>query len=203
VSEAEPRRYRPRRREELEPEQQALHDRIVGGPRAAQAAVVPITDAEGRLLGPFGPMTLAPAIGEAVQSVGAALRFAGTLDAATKEAAILLVGARRHCEYEWVLHVDAARAAGLDEGQLARLAEGELPSETGPADPDVLRLVIRLLDGGPISDTEYARAVDALGESALAEIVWLVGYYSMLALALRVFDPPIGSDRRAPWKTAE
>ena len=70
-------------------------------------------------------------------------------------------------------------------------------------DPDVLRLVIRLLDGGPVSDADYARFAGTLGEAALAEIVWLVGYYSMLALALRVFDPPIGTERRAPWKRAD
>jgi len=195
-------RYRLHAREELDAAQQALHDRIVGGPRASQASVVPIVDAEGRLLGPFGPMTLAPAIGDAVQGVGAALRFAGTLDAATKEAAILLVAAKRQSEYEWVLHEAAARAAGLDDAALDRLAEGELPAADGPADAQVLGLVDQLLDGGTLSDADYSAAVDALGEAVLAELVWLVGYYSMLALALRVFDPPIGTERRAPWKDA-
>ncbi len=193
-------RYRPRTRDELAPAQRELYDRIVDGPRKSQASVVPITDAAGALLGPFGPMTLAPAIGDAVQAVGAALRFAGALDAATKEAAILLIAAKRHCEYEWVLHEAAARAAGLDEAALGRLAEGELPAAGGQADPAVLGVVDSLLDDARLSDAGYAAAARDLGEPTLAEIVWLVGYYSMLALALRVFDPPIGTERRAPWK---
>ncbi|MBN9188869.1 carboxymuconolactone decarboxylase family protein [Microbacterium sp.] len=192
-------RYRPRTRDELDPAQRMLHDRIVDGPRRAEASVVPITDADGRLLGPFGPMTIAPVVGDAVQGVGAALRFASTMDARTKEASILLVAARRRCVYEWVLHHDAARAAGVPADAVALLRAGTVPTGIDAETDAALVVVDRLLAASALADEEYTSALAALGEVVLAELVWLVGYYSMLALALAVFDPPLGEGVADPW----
>lgn len=192
-------RYRPRGRDELDPAQRALHDRIVDGPRRAEASVVPITDGDGRLQGPFGPMTIAPVVGDAVQGVGAALRFATSMDARTKEASILLVAARRRCVYEWVLHHDAALAAGVPAAAVALLRAGTVPTGIDAGTDAALAVVDRLLAASALTDDEYASALAALGEVVLAELVWLVGYYSMLALALAVFDPPLGDDTRDPW----
>jgi 4-carboxymuconolactone decarboxylase len=197
-------RYRPRRRDELDDAQRAVHDRIVDGPRRSQASVVPVADADGRLLGPFGPMTLAPAVGDAVQQVGAALRFATTMTARTRESAILLVAARRRSAYEWVLHEGAALAAGVTSDAVASLREGAMPTPFGVGDDGgetdaALAVADRLLAASALTDDEYADAVGALGETILAELVWLVGYYSMLALALAVFEPPFGPGMADPW----
>ncbi|WP_344183218.1 hypothetical protein [Kribbella lupini] len=58
-----------------------------------------------------------------------------------------------------------------------------------------------MLQTGTLGDADYVGTVEMLGERALAELVWLVGYYSMLALAMTVFDPPhpltAGSDSSA------
>ena len=40
-----------------------------------------------------------------------------------------------------------------------------------------------------LSDEEYSAGVEALGQERLAELTWLVGYYSALALSLAVFRP--------------
>ena len=193
-------RYRLRGPEELDERQRELYDAIVQGPRRSQAAVVPIVDAEGRLLGPFGPMTIAPVVGDAVQAVGAALRFGTTMTARSKEAAILLVAARRRCAYEWVLHEAAAVAEGLDPEALRTLGAGAVPAGLGAETDAVLAVVDRLLEAGTLTDAEYETGLGALGERIVAELVWLVGYYAMLALALAVFDPPLGGEARPPWR---
>ena len=53
-------------------------------------------------------------------------------------------------------------------------------------------VVTAMLRSGRVDDAEYERVADGLGEEVLAELVWLTGYYSMLALALAVFAPPVG-----------
>lgn len=184
-------RFTPRSRDELDPDQAALHDRLTSGPRAGAAAVVPLTDAAGRLIGPFGPMTIQPVIGDAVQAVGAALRFSSSLSARTREAAILLVAAARECAQEWTLHQPAATAAGLDEDDLDDLRHGRVPASSPPQEREVLSVVAFLLRDGDLDDDAYARANAELGERVFAEAVWLVGYYSMLALALRVWRAPV------------
>jgi alkylhydroperoxidase family enzyme len=196
-------RFQPRGRDELDPDQRSLHDRIVDGPRRAQASLVPLTDAQGRLVGPFGPMTIAPGVGDAVQQLGASLRFATAMCARTKEAAILLVAARRRCVYEWMLHEGAAVAAGIDSTAITALRAGRPPGGLGQETDAALAVVDRLLDAGALTDGEYTRAMAELGEVMLAELVWLVGYYSMLALALGVFEPPLGGAAPASWEQDE
>jgi len=182
-------RFVSRPREELDPEQQALYDLIASGPRAAQRGASPFLGPRGELLGPFGPMTIAPAIGEAVQSVGAALRYRSSLSPLVREASILLVAVARDSGFEWIAHVGLAAEAGLEIAQLDEIRAGGLPSGLGEPESIALEAVAELLAAGRLADASYARAVAALGDRALAELVWLVGYYSMLALALAVYTP--------------
>lgn len=183
-------RRRPLAPDRLDPQQRALHDRIVSGPRRAQTELVPIVNAEGALLGPFGLMTIAPQLGEAVQEVGAALRFRGGLSPVLREASILLVAVHRGCAFEWIAHAGAAERAGLAEAQLAALRRGDVPDGLDPDDAIALRVVRMLLVSGTLEETDYREALAALDERRLIELVWLCGYYSMLALALAVFRLP-------------
>lgn len=176
---------------DLTPEQRVVYDSIAHGPRAS-TPVIPITDDQGRLLGPFGLMTIAPAIGDAVQGVGAAIRFAGTLSALVRETAILTVAAHFRCDFEWFAHRAAALDAGLDDIAL------EAIRSTGPAvldDPAATAraAVLDVLQTGRLSDETYAQAVARFGAEGLAELVWLTGYYAMLAMALGAFDPELPS----------
>ena len=179
------------RPEELDAERAALHAEIAGGPRRGQAGVVPLTDEDGRLLGPFGLMLLAPRIGSAVQAVGAALRFDRSLSPRSRELAILTVAAHRRSEFEWLAHERAAREAGLGAAQLQALLDGEVPAELEPVEAVVVRTVGRLLADGGLDDDGFTEAVSALGTESLAALVWLVGYYATLAIALATFRPPL------------
>ena len=180
---------------ELDEERARLHAEIAGGPRRSQAAVVPLVDDDDRLLGPFGLMLLAPRIGSAVQALGAALRFDESLPPRYRELAILAVAAHRRSEFEWLSHEHAARGAGIREDQLQALLDGAVPDGLEPAEETVVRTVRRLLDDGELDDDAYAGAVAALGTETLAALVWLVGYYSMLATALATFRPPTATAR--------
>ena len=182
-------RYPLRPPGELEPDQRALHDRIATGPRASTPAV-PLVDASGALLGPFAVMTIAPAVGDAVQALGAALRYAGTLTPLVREGAILLVAAHHRCEFEWIAHEGAARAAGLGDEALGMIRRGGTPSGWSPTVDGAFAAVAAMLAAGRLDDAQYDRALTELGVRALAELVWLCGYYSMLALALATFEPP-------------
>jgi len=174
---------------ELAPAQRALYDAITGGPRASQAGTVPITDADGQLLGPFAIMLLSPAVGNAMQQVGATIRFGTALTGRERELAILTVAGALNSEFERLAHVPAARGLGLTERQIdaalaGRTADGLLADEA-----IVGRLALTMTVDRTLSDEDYADAVGALGHERLAELTWLVGYYSALALSLAVFRP--------------
>jgi alkylhydroperoxidase/carboxymuconolactone decarboxylase family protein YurZ len=176
---------------ELDDDRRALYSLIADGPRRAQARV-PLVDDAGRLLGPFGLMLLSPRIGAAVQSVGAALRFDADLPPRLRELAILTVAASVGSPVEWAAHEGAALDAGADPGQLQHVLDGRLPTGVEPAELVGLRVVRALLAARTLDDGLYAEALAALGESGLAAVVWLVGYYQMLATALATFRPAQG-----------
>lgn len=169
--------------------QRALYDAIVGGPRKAQHDQVPITDESGRLLGPFGLMLLAPEVGDAVQRLGAALRFDGVMSVRCRELAILATARAIESGFEWWAHERAALAAGIDVGQLQRVLDGEEPIGLDETELTVVRLASLLSRDRGLADADFGEAERVLGRAGLAELIWLVGYYTTLALALDVFAP--------------
>ena len=181
---------------EMDDAQRRVHDAIANGPRRGQRrqGTVPIMDDAGRLLGPFAVMLLAPSVGGPLQEVGAALRFATDhgaplLTDRERELGVLAVAAAHRCDFEWRAHEAAARKLDLTTGQLADIADGLVPGGLTDSEAMVCRLAAIMTRDRALADDEYAAAVALLGRPKLAEVTWLVGYYSALALALAVFRP--------------
>jgi 4-carboxymuconolactone decarboxylase len=174
---------------ELAPAQRALYDAITGGPRASQAGTVPITDADGQLLGPFAIMLLSPEVGNAMQQVGAKIRFGTALTGRERELAILTVAGALSSEFERLAHVPAARGLGLTEPQIDAALAGRAADGLSADEAVVARLALAMTVDRTLSDEDYSGGVRALGQERLAELTWLVGYYSALALSLAVFRP--------------
>jgi 4-carboxymuconolactone decarboxylase len=174
---------------ELAPAQRALYDAITGGPRASQAGTVPITDADGQLLGPFAIMLLSPEVGNAMQQVGATIRFGTELTGRERELAILTVAGALNSEFERLAHVPAARVLGLTEPQIDAALAGRTADGVSADEAMVARLALAMTVDRTLSDDDYSGGVGALGQERLAELTWLVGYYSALALSLAVFRP--------------
>jgi len=172
---------------ELGPEQRSLYDAIVGGPRGSGPQLFELADGEGRLNGPFGVMLHSPAVGGALQELGAAIRYRSVLGDRLREIAVLAVAAHWSSEFEQYAHEALGRRAGLTDTQLAALAAGAEVGFDDPAEAVGLRLVRALLGAGDLTDDEYAEGHRVLGDQALVELTALVGYYATLALQLRVF----------------
>jgi AhpD family alkylhydroperoxidase len=174
---------------DLDDAQRALYEAITGGPRASQAGTVPITDEAGRLLGPFAVMLLTPEVGNAVQQVGAKIRFAAALTARERELAILAVAGVLRSDFERLAHEPAALRAGLTQDQVNAVLSGQVPNGLSAYEALIGRLAQAMTADRNLSDDDYAAGVAALGRERLAELTWLVGYYSALALSLAVFRP--------------
>ncbi len=178
-------RIRPLAPAELSPAQRELYDAIGSGRRAQGPQHFALLSDDGSLRGPFNAFLLSPAIGRALQALGAAIRFESGLDDRMRELAILLVAARWDCAFELEAHEAVGRAVGLTDAELAALRAGDVSMFA--ADEAIAgRVVIQLLDGD-LDDEAWAVASTALGESVVFELSTLVGYYATLALQLRVF----------------
>ncbi|MFG1648212.1 carboxymuconolactone decarboxylase family protein [Amycolatopsis sp. NPDC049252] len=184
--------------DDLDPEQRALYDEITGGPRATGPQRFPLVDAAGRLAGPFNAMLVAPPAGQALQALGAAIRYSTTLGDRIRELAILAVAARWDSAFEWYAHEPHALAAGLTEAQVEAVRRGEIPALADKTERAALRFVSALLREEDVDDVTYAEIVPIIGNRMAVELTTLVGYYATLALQLRVFRvaDPAGSGPR-------
>lgn len=170
---------------ELTDAQRALYDAITGGPRAAGPQHFPLTAADGSLRGPFDALLLSPAVGTALQEVGAAIRYRTRLSDRARELAILLVAARWGSAFERESHEAIARAIGFTDSELVALRTEDPDAFTGD-EQLIARTVVALLDGD-LDDGQWDAAASAVGEAVVFELTTLVGYYATLALQLRVF----------------
>jgi len=178
-------RVRPFPPDTLTGAQRELYDAIAGGPRAHGPQHFALTRADGSLRGPFNAFLLAPELGGALQSVGAAIRYRGGLSDRAREIAILLVAARWNSDFEREAHEAVGAAAGLSDEELRALRDGDTAAFTG-AEAVVATATARLLDGD-LTDQAWDEASVALGAEGVFELTVLVGYYATLALQLRVF----------------
>jgi 4-carboxymuconolactone decarboxylase len=180
---------------ELTEHQRELYASIVAGPRGAGRQPFRLVDSDGALVGPFNAMLLQPAVGAALQALGAAIRYQGELPSRARELAILVLAAHWASEFERRSHETAGRLAGLREEELAAIHDAQQPGLADPAERAVVRAAWALVRAGDLDEQEYAEAVAQLGPAGLFELSTLVGYYSTLALQRRVFraDDPAAS----------
>jgi 4-carboxymuconolactone decarboxylase len=185
----------------LDDAQRDLYQAIAGGRRAAGPQAFALTDAGGRLEGPFNAFLLQPRLGQALQALGAAVRYDTGLDDRCRELAILAVAAHWRSEFEWHAHAAAGRAAGLSEAEIdaARQAEPDAAAAAlAGREAMVVRTAATLARDADLDDAAYREVVAAIGPDGLFELLTLVGYYAALALQLRVFRVP-APDGAGPW----
>jgi 4-carboxymuconolactone decarboxylase len=169
----------------LEPAQRELFEAIAGGPRAQGPQHFALTRPDGSLRGPFNAFLLAPELGGALQNLGAAIRYRGELTPRAREIAILLVAAHWDSEFEREAHEAVGAASGLRPHELAALRDGDATAFAG--DEGVVAAATVQLLAGDLDNELWRVASEAIGAEVVFELTTLVGYYSTLALQLRVF----------------
>ena len=104
-----------------------------------------------------------------------------------RELAILRIGWLCRSGYEWGQHVGFARRAGLSDGEIRRIQTG--PEAEGWSDPDraILRATDDLHRDAHISDPVWADLSQDLTTEQLMDLVFTVGQYNMVSMALNSF----------------
>ena len=173
--------------EEMTPEQVDLYRQILSGPRGQGPRAVQLATGAGGLAGPFNAMLYAPEVGHALQELGAAIRFRTQLPPRVREMAILVVAQAWDSAYEQAAHELIGHDAGLTGPEIEALRGGADPGFADEQERVAYQVVRALTGPADLDDAQYAEAVAVLGDRALVELSTLVGYYSTLALQLRIF----------------
>jgi 4-carboxymuconolactone decarboxylase len=171
--------------EELSAEQRAAVAEISSGPR-------------GGVIGPFAPLLRSPELMSRLQKVGEQLRWSGTLDRRLFEMAVLFVSRRWDQQFEWGHHHPLALEAGLDPAIAEAIAHDRRPEGMDPAAEAVWDVLDQLHRTRVVSDDTYARALAALGDAGVVDLVVTAGYYTTLAMVMNVAQTPVPEGPRLP-----
>ncbi len=176
--------------EDLNPQQRAVFDAIVSGPR-------------GKLQGPLMAALHNPDLADKWQKLGAALRYETSLSRPVSELVILVTAKAWACQLEWYLHEDFARSAGLSQQIIDAIKSGQRDEISGADLLDAYDVCSELLETKRVSAQAYARALNRFGTTGIVEMTALSGYYTMVAMTLNAHEFPIPNGDARPFPEYE
>lgn len=142
----------------------------------------------------LGTLARHPALTRAFHTFNGHVLFATTLSPRWRELLVLRVAAVRGADYEWAQHVVLAREVGLSGDEVARVAAGPDAPGWSLIDRGLVRAVDELLADARITDATWAVLAGELDEQQLMDLVFTVGAYDALAMALRTFGVELDAD---------
>lgn len=157
--------------------------------RAFRSSVASAPAEEGRASGSnlLGTLARHPGLATAFLGFNNHLLRGTSLSPRRRELLVLRVAHHRGSDYEWAQHVLLARKAGLTDVEISLVADGVGAEPFTPLERSMLAAVDELLDDGTISAPTWAILSAELDEQQLMDLVFTVGAYSTLAMALRSF----------------
>ncbi|MEE6175650.1 carboxymuconolactone decarboxylase family protein [Mycobacterium sp. 050134] len=146
---------------------------------------------DGALIGPFNGWLHFPQFGGPAWAFNRSLWEHAVLPPAIHQLVILVTAAKFGARYEIYGHEYFAKRAGLAEHKIATVVAGERPSDLSHDEGVAFDMAAALNRGAPLPETTYQAARQTFGENGLAEIVFLVGCFSMVAVTLNAFDASV------------
>src|ERR1700759_47271 len=150
-----------------------------------------LTAGRGRILGPYKVWIHSPTVAAGMEHIGTHLNKRGKLSTREVEIGILVIAQHWDANYVRQAHIKAGKAAGLSDEIIDAVLASHDPRLTDPHERAVHRFIVALISGAKLSDAEYAEVEHALGRDGIAEVLVLVGYYTSVALAMKVHDVPV------------
>lgn len=114
-----------------------------------------------------------------------------------REILILRIGWLCRAGYEWGQHVLIGRRCGLTDDEIQRIKAGADAGGWSDGDRDLLRAVDELHRDAHVTDATWARLAERWDTQQLMDIVFTVGQYNLVSMALNSFgvQPDAGLPR--------
>ncbi len=167
-------RFTPFARTDLDARQQEIFDDIASGPRGTVPWI-------------FHLYLDSPELAARIQQLGAFCRYGTSLPPRLSELAILIAAHHWEAEYEWSIHTGEARKAGLPSEVIVAIGEDRRPVFDDGDSELIYDFATEFFRRNDVPDALFASAVERFGRATTVELAGVLGYYSMLAIAIRIF----------------
>ena len=88
-------------------------------------------------------------------------------------------------------HVKRLKELGVADGVIDAIKRGAVPDLASPRERAIYDIAKTLEQPGPGPDEVFDRATKILGRNGLAELLALLGYYSAVAMAMKLHRVPV------------
>lgn len=163
--------------EQLTPEQTTVFNQLVAG--------------RGRILGPYKVWIHSPTLASGMEHIGTFLNKRGSLSPREVEIGILVIARHWDADYVRQAHIREGKRVGLSQETVDALVAGADPKLTDPHERCVYDFAAALVTGAKVADARFAEIEKVLGRNGIAEVLILIGYYTSVALAMKVHEVPI------------
>ena len=163
--------------DELTPDQKKVFDDLVAG--------------RGRLLTPYKIWIHSPEVAAAMETIGTFLNKRSSLTTREVELVIVIIATQWQGEYVQAAHVKMCLDLGYPQDVMDAIKNGETPDLSDAREKAVYDLCQIAMAPGGGSDEVYDRAAELLGRDGLAEVLVLLGYYSSVAMAMKLHRVPL------------
>lgn len=171
------------------------------GDKAIYEAMVARRKSQGAPFGgPYAALMNHPQLCQKVEDLGYYLKFEGHLTREVYQFVVLSVARETKAAFEWVDHVEHARAAGVPENVLDLL---RVNGVSGAEFPDPYRLAAQVLQSTlrwqDIPAEVQSQAIQQYGMYGFVEIVVLSGFYQMFSAINQGFAVALPAGVKAPF----
>ena len=132
-----------------------------------------------------------PALAEAWLGFARYVLGDNTVPPRERELLILRIGYLCGSEYEWGQHTRIARSVGVTDEEILRVIEGPDAAGWSAFDSALLRAVDELHHDSEVSDETWAELAARYDTRQLMDLVFTVGQYNLVSMALRTFRVPL------------
>ena len=146
--------------------------------------LLPRSPGSGRVLNIFSTLARHPKLLKRWQVFGAHILGKSTLPPRDREIAILRVGWRCHCEYEWGQHRVIGLLVGLTDDEIRRTTMDASAPNWEPFEATLLAAVDELHADSMISDATWSALAARYDVRQLMDLVFTVGQYTLVSMAL-------------------
>ena len=154
----------------------------------------------GALGGPFDPWLTNPELFQRLTGLGNALWNRTSLDRGLVELAICVTGRFWEANVEWAAHAPRAIEFGVAASVLDEVLAGRRPTTGRHEDQLVYDLCQTMHQKHALPRDLFDAGVEAFGDRGVAELMAVIGYYTLVSMTLNAFEVQVGHGQAAPFK---
>jgi 4-carboxymuconolactone decarboxylase len=149
--------------------------------------------------GLYIPLMNHPELTQHIERLGYYLKFEGKLPRDAYQFIVLSMARRIGVAFEWIDHVEPAKAAGLSNALIDAVLKTDRGSIPHPYSL-ILDTIDIVLEFKSIPENIQTKMIDIYGVQGLLEVVTLCGFYQMVGEITEAFDVPLPEGSVNPFQ---